>query len=374
MSDLQISLLVIGVVVVGAVYLFNRVQERKLRRTLEQAFATKHDDVLLDPVASPPAAGERIEPQLQPAEDPLDAAPGEEAQAESGEPGHAPAAAISSDVSAPAPALDPAIDFIAQIDADAPISDALLGELLNKTAACGKPVRGIGFNADAGQWEELAREAGNRYSRLCLALQLVNRNGPVNPAQLAAFCDAVKGCAGKVSAAVTLPDIQEALGLAGELDRFCAGVDIAIGINVVAPEARVFSATKIRVLAEAAGFKLEPGGVFHYCDGERQTLFTLDNHEPAPFIPEQMKSLTTSGITLLLDVPRVADGQKILDRMVETGKGFAQALGGRLVDDNRAELNEPGIVKIKRQLGAIYAKMEAHGIHAGSERALRLFS
>ncbi|HSN40365.1 MAG TPA: cell division protein ZipA C-terminal FtsZ-binding domain-containing protein [Burkholderiales bacterium] len=370
MSDLQISLLVIGAAVVGAVYLFNRVQERKLRRKLEQAFATAHDDVLLETVASPPAAGERIEPQLQPAEDPPGAA--EETRAESGEPGHAPAA--PSDAPVPAPAFDPAIEFIAQIDADAPISDALLGELLNKTAACGKPVRGIGFNADAGQWEDLAPEAGNRYGRLCLALQLVNRGGPVHPAQLAAFCDAVKGCAGKISAAVTLPDIQEALGVAAALDRFCAEVDIAIGINVVAPDAGVFSATKIRALAEAAGFKLEPGGIFHYRNDERQTLFTLDNHEPAPFIPEQMKSLTTSGITLLLDVPRVANGQKILDRMIETGKGFAHALGGRLVDDNRAELNEPGIVKIKRQLDAIYAEMEAHGIHAGSERALRLFS
>ena len=34
-------------------------------------------------------------------------------------------------------------------------------------------------------------------------------------------------------------------------------------------------------------------------------LFTLDNHEPMPFVPEQMKTLSTSGITFLLDVPRV---------------------------------------------------------------------
>jgi len=377
MSDLQISLLVIGVVVVGGVYLFNWVQERKLRRKLEQAFGPEHDDVLLEtapPVPSlSPAVDRRIEPQLEPAEKLRVAAPDDIPDAALPEPEQRPIAALP-DASTSAPGLDPAIDFIARIDADAPISDALLGELLRKIAVCGKPVRSVGFDTEAGQWEDLGRAGGGRYARLCLALQLVNRTGPVDPAQLAAFCDAIKSCAGKMSAAVTLPDTREALSLAGELDGFCAEVDVAIGINIVAPAAGAFSGTKIRALAEAAGFKLEPEGVFHYRNDERQTLFTLDNHEPAPFIPEQIKSLSTTGITLLLDVPRVADGQKALDRMFEIGRSFAQTLGGRLVDDNRVALNEPSIAKIRRQLDTIHATMEAHGTHAGSERALRLFS
>ena len=37
-------------------------------------------------------------------------------------------------------------------------------------------------------------------------------------------------------------------------------------------------------------------------------------HEPAPFLPEQIKQLTTDGITLLLDVPRVADGHVLVSR------------------------------------------------------------
>ncbi len=68
---------------------------------------------------------------------------------------------------------------------------------------------------------------------------------------------------------------------------FCAGVDVAIGVNVIAEEGNTFAGTRIRALAEAAGFKLEPDGVFHYRNERRQTLFTLDNHEPAPFLPEQ---------------------------------------------------------------------------------------
>jgi FtsZ-interacting cell division protein ZipA len=114
--------------------------------------------------------------------------------------------------------------------------------------------------------------------------------------------------------------------------------------------------------------------VFHYRDESRQTLFTLDNHEPAPFLPEQIKHLSTGGVTLLLDVPRVADGQAALELMLALGVQLAQELGGTLVDDNRVPLNDNAVRAIQQQLQSIHARMEARGLPAGSERALRLFS
>ena len=47
--------------------------------------------------------------------------------------------------------------------------------------------------------------------------------------------------------------------------------------------------------------------MFTFAGEDGSTLFTLDNHEPMPFVPEQIKTLSTDGVTLLLDVPRVAD-------------------------------------------------------------------
>lgn len=364
MSDLQISLLVIGAVVVVAVYLFNWVQARRLQRRLERTFGSEHEDVLLQPAPAAAGPGQRVEPLLQPQETPENAAPDEtEDAADMPE----PAAAL------PASCFDEKIFYIAHLDASARIPEDEMEALLASIAACGKPVCAAGFNAEIGAWEDLG-QIGVSYDRLCLALQLVNRGGPVSPEQLDAFCDAVSNCAETISATVTLGDAQEALARARELDNFCAEVDVAIGINIVAPAGVQFAGTRIRALAEAAGFKLEPGGVFHYRDDERRTLFTLDNHEPAPFIPEQIKSLSTGGITLLLDVPRVAGGLEVLDRMVEIAKNFAQALGGRLVDDNRVALNDTGIVKIRQQLGSIHDVMDKHDVGAGGERALRLFS
>ncbi len=363
MSDLQISLLVIGAVVVGAVFLFNWVQERRLQQRLERTFGSEHDDVLLNTTAPAADQVQRVEPLMSP-----------QAMAGGGGPAAVAATDPAPDLSAGQPVtacFDEMIYFIAYLDAQEPISDAVMGELLNDITACGKPVCAAGFDAETGAWEDLG-QIGTRYARLCLALQLVNRSGPVSASQLAAFCNAIGGCADKISASATLADTQGALARARDLDGFCAEVDVAIGINIVAPAGVQFAGTRIRAQAEAAGFKLE--GVFHYRDDDRRTLFTLDNHEPAPFIPEQIKTMATGGITLLLDVPRVADGPGVLDRMVEIARNLAQALGGRLVDDNHVALNDAGIAKIRHQLSSIHDVMEQHDVRAGSERALRLFS
>ena len=91
-------------------------------------------------------------------------------------------------------------------------------------------------------------------------------------------------------------------------------------------------------------------------------------------MPEQIKTLTTGGVTFLLDVPRVADALREFEGMLACARNFAATLGGTLVDDNRSPLADEAIEKIRRQLAGILAKMEAGQIAAGGARALRLFS
>ena len=68
MSDLQLSLLVIGVLVVCAVYLYNWLQERRYYRRMQQAFGSAHDDVLLKAGVESALADGRLEPQIVPPE------------------------------------------------------------------------------------------------------------------------------------------------------------------------------------------------------------------------------------------------------------------------------------------------------------------
>jgi len=372
MSDLQISLLAIGVLVVGAVYVYNWLQERGLRRRLREAFGRTHQDVLLRGGEDGASLEGRLEPQFQPAV-PARGTHAAEDDANPASPTGSPGSAA--EPGSPAgPGLDPALEYVAEIESSAAIAESVIAELTRKISSCGKPSRAAGYDAARGEWDDLARGAGGRYTQLRLALQLVNRAGPVNVAQLATFCDAVKICAEKIPARASCPDTQGALEAARELDAFCADVDVAVGVNVVSENGGAFSGTGIRGLAEAAGFKLEPDGIFHYRDEQRQTLFTLDNHEPAPFLPERVKGLSTHGITLLMDVPRVADGIRVFERMLEIATGLAAALGGKLVDDNRAALSDAGVSRIKEQLRSIHAAMKSRGIAPGSERARRLFS
>jgi hypothetical protein len=162
MSDLQWSLLVIGVVVIGGVYLYNWVQERGLQRRMQQAFGESHDDVLLKAGVESVLADGRLEPQLLPQE------PAREEAAR--------AAGAGAGV-VPGGEFDPALDFVAEIDAESPIADSVVSELMSRVASCGKPVHVAGFDPRSAAWEDVVRGRGGHYARLRLALQLVNRAG-----------------------------------------------------------------------------------------------------------------------------------------------------------------------------------------------------
>jgi FtsZ-interacting cell division protein ZipA len=103
---------------------------------------------------------------------------------------------------------------------------------------------------------------------------------------------------------------------------------------------------------------------------------TLSNLEAAPFAAEELKAFASHGLSFTLDVPRVADGPRVFDRMIALAKQFARSLGGTLVDDNRAPLAGSALIDVIHdkivELRAAHAPRV--GIDPGSPRALRLFS
>jgi FtsZ-interacting cell division protein ZipA len=126
-------------------------------------------------------------------------------------------------------------------------------------------------------------------------------------------------------------------------------------------------------LAEAAGLALDDrDSRFVRRDASGQVLYTLANLEPVPFRSDNIKSLTTSGITLELDVPRAPRGT--FEALRKLAASLAHALEASIVDDNRQPLGSKAFEQIHGQLQAIYQSMEARGIPAGSALALRLFS
>ncbi|ARO87242.1 cell division protein FtsZ [Nitrosospira lacus] len=395
MSELQISLIAIGFVVVLGVVLFNWMQQRRYRRGAEEAFARKHEDVLLKADTSV-AEDERVEPQLgkellrelqgEPEAEPqLMEIPQPDLSIISAGPDDSVTSAGSITLAGSAASHEipvghvdvmDTVDYIANIRAQTSIADAELAEVLQRKFDFSKPVRWLGQrNADTA-WEEITIEKIGKGGFIGLkgCLQLADRAGPVSEVSLSEFHDMVQNFATRVNAVADCPNVRQAYALALSLDQFCAEVDVMIGINIISRDNSVFTGAKIQVLAEASGFKLGTNGIFSYRDENNSLLFSLNNHESSPFLPDSVRTITTHGITFLLDVPRVANGEKIFDEMTHLAEIFSDALGGMMVDDNHTPLSDSGIGKIKQQLSAIQALMQARKIPAGSEIALRLFA
>jgi len=275
---------------------------------------------------------------------------------------------------APLCLLSPAIDYIAAIELSEPIAAYQIRDAQRVVLArLGKPLHWIGFNDASHTWEPLAEDGDGAYQHIRVGLQLVDRKGPLRDADLSVFHVAIQDLATELMGAVELPLREPALQVAAQLDEFCAGVDIQIGLNVVS-QGQVFAGTKLRSLAESAGLVLDAEGRFVRCDEEGRLLYALLNQEAPGFTAESIRTLTTHAITFLLDVPRVANGDRVLGQMVEQARRFAESLHGQLVDDNRRPVSESSIEPIRRQVVQYQLAMAHRQLPAGGPLAQRLFS
>jgi hypothetical protein len=382
MSELQIGLVVAGVLIVLAVYAFNRYQERQFRQRMESKFNEQPSaDALLGHASDPARPDARIEPHLGGAAYEPDAP---DAAAAAVVPGDAAAAAPSTSASPTAPpaaatmrstpAPTAGIDYSCHLDAAEPIPHATIAAFVKGAGAIGKPVELQGWSIRSNEWIDLPCAPEIPLVRIRAALQLADRSGPANRVQLSTMRDLVHQLAEATGVGCECPDIDAASHKAAELDRFCAQVDISIGCNLLPSGGAGLSGTKVRGLLESAGFTLEPTGRFALRSEDGILLMTAENIEADPLTAERLRATPIPGLMFTLDVPKVPANARAFDRMIELGRHLAQALDAVVVDDNRAALTEAGLKVIRQQLRTVHAAMEQHGIPAGSAVAARLFS
>lgn len=433
MTELQLGLIGLGATAVVGVFGYNKWQEYRHRKLAEAVFKPQHDDVLLgaapapaarvetaprsEPeirIEEPPAVDRRVEPVFNevPYSDPYPTEPGIDEEIEIAAPAsgpayeeepEAPAAPLFAAAPAqpappvmpavpPAPAvaeelppeveagpvpdelLDPRLEFIVALEMVEPVAvQQILRAQREVLHRIHKPVHWVGFNERSREWERLNAESPLKVRRLRIGLQLVNRMGPLSEGDLTIFVNAIHALADELMAVVDMPS-SRVLDQAAEIDRFCAAVDLEIGINLVS-RGSAFSGTKIRALAEAAGMVLGVDGLFTRYDDDGRAQFSLQNYESTQFSPDTVRSLTTHGLTFLLDVPKVDHGERVFAQMAELAKRFAETLQGALVDDNRQPLSDSQLEHIRREfIGKPQATMAGFGLAAGSAQALRLFS
>jgi FtsZ-interacting cell division protein ZipA len=371
-SELQLGLIGAGVVVVGAVWTYNLWQERKHKKLAEKVFKGAQQDVLLQgqedkdeavrvaPAAAPatPARnGERIEPVVEPVavrvEPVIESAPS------------APPAEWADDIA----------DCAVRIEFPNGVSAPALWSVQAAWAeGLLKPLSWVGYEAAGRKWKRLGPHDAGSYGLVVAALQLADRQGAASAQDIAAFLDGVQRLAQQFGGDATLPDAEEVLAHAQALDGFCASVDVQLAVNVVETSGGSFVGTKLRGLAEASGMALEEDGRYHARADDGTELFAFGNLGAELFTAESIKSMALLGISFVLDVPRVAEGPAVFERMVTAAKQMALALGGTLVDGQRHMLTDPMIDGIRGKIAEIQRQMAANQIPAGSARALRLFN
>lgn len=431
-TSLQIILAIVGVVFVAAVIAYNLWQERKYRQEASRLFSTKREDILLGESVSTenhdsyvvpsraeyddaagwrldqaepsapmgaPAAEPTAQAQITPlGERPVESPKGLDIQVEGPlreledeglvVPTHAETVPVTPPKPpAPAPAvtaataeaagfhaesgLDEAVEYVARVRFAQPAVTSYVS-LIEGLRRIGKPIRAMGKRPGEG-WEPLSGHPSHALEGLEIGIQLADRNGAITSAQIERYCKLLYDFAAAEGGAVSCPDKHAALQQARDLDLFCMEVDVLIGLTVASRDGRPLRGEDIHRLATEAGLVLERDGAYYLLDEDGRALFSLANQEETPFRAGG-EGLTTSGVTLLFDVPRVRDGLAVFDRMTGLGLHMAEVMRAQLVDDNGRVVTRDNLQKDRNRLADYYARMAQRGIEAGGDRALRLFA
>ena len=403
MTDFQMSLIAAGGVFVVGVITYNKWQEYKARKTVERAFASDHDDVLMrsgsvgvdrqEPVLDVGMPGaEAMEPSFGA---PSNAAPdlaggggnsGGSVAGAAGTVAAASAASVTADPLAPAAPLpgvvppgvtagpppaevaeslvDPLIDCMIPLALEgAARGDKILPSLLKLRRVGNKPIHFIGL-AVSGDWEPIVH--GGVYTELQAGVQMATRTTALNELEYSELVTRLRAVADEIGAEPAVPDMIEVMSEARTLHKFVAGHDAQLGVNLKSNGPAWPMSTLIGAL-EKAGFDVRPDGRFAMPDGHGGVLFTLSTNV-------NMGAETTDRLTLLLDVPCVAPGRDGFGVMVRCAKDLVGRLDATVVDDFDQPLLDASLEEIAGQVKEFYAEMEASDIPAGSTRALRLFS
>jgi hypothetical protein len=351
MTDLQISLLAIGGTILVGVMSYNKWQEYKTRKTVERAFSSTHDDVLMKKDAPAPhvASNEaaRIEPGFTSAS--ADVVAGESPELELD-----PAVVSSQFIeTAPNPDLpvDPLVDCIIPLELGAPVrGEKILANSQELRHVGNKPVHFIGFNEN-GRWEVIGH--GAVYTAVQAGVQLATRQSALNEIEYSELITRLSQMAEELDAELDIPDMATVMLSARELHQFIGECYAQLSVNVQA-RSEPWNVVTLLAALRRQGFDVRPDG-----------RLVMNVNQAAE---------TTGLMTLLLEVPCVPPSRDGFGAMVACARMLATRLDGSVVDDGGQPLSDEALAEIAAQVASFYEHMEASDVPAGSARALRLFA
>ena len=368
MSELQMALVGLGVLLVLVVWGYNFWQERKLHQRANSLLPKAAPDVLM---AGREASSERSEPSV------YADAPDELIEPSFAPPTPSPKVEQESPVSPlPAEWADGAADCLLRIEFVDPVPVASLWvERSTMAAGIDKPMQWLGLDEKSGRWRALLPQDSGSVIQLAIALQLTDRRGPIGEVTLSAFLGGAHQLAQRFAGLVELPELGPLLQRANELDAFCAGVDLQLSVQVMPRSGSLndMLGAKLMPLISNAGLR-EEGERYVLVDGDGVERFAMICVSAASTPVTHVETAALASALFMLDVPRVANGATVFDQMMALANQCADALGGQVADAHKNALPAAKLTAIRGRIAEVQTQMAARGMPAGSMRALRLFS
>jgi hypothetical protein len=357
MDNLHIVLLLVGAVLLVALFAYNKWQERQALKRLNASMREGVGDALLGE-APARRASSRIEPRLD-AGDAADTA-GSTASPESAE---------SLDLAAPpgAPHVDgwredPLLDFVLELRCSHAFDGvaALEARAQLDRLALPLPTHLAVWDPKAQHWT--APDRFGFYSEVLASVQMATRRQVLSEIEASRFVSAVQQIALAIDADFDAPEMGRLVAQAADLDALCARFDVQITLTLEAQGGPMDGAV-VAAAAEDAGFVAALPGQWLKRDDQGRLLSTLT-----------ATSLLADRLALTLDVPLAPGDRGSLAALFTAAHQLAARLNARIVDDNGRPVDAGAQGTIGAELEKLYEEMRAAGIEPGGPRAQRLYA
>ena len=226
-------------------------------------------------------------------------------------------------------------------------------------------------NEDA--WQSTEGLSGSAsFDHILLAIQLVNRQGPVSQAHIQTFRMLSEKTKNDLDGGLIWLSHSNIEEDAKELNQFCALVDHMMTLTLIPKNNGIFDNEKLIETLKIDGFKVNKDGYHVFKGRDKHSLFrvTALNQQPLSFNLDPY----IQGILFQMDLPLTISCKDSFDTMLESITNFQKELECMLVDSNKKELNINHIERIRYQVEKIENQMVAKNIPPGSSCARRLFS
>lgn len=380
MTDLHWALLTIAGVLLLAIWIYSKWQERRALARLDAAMRQGVGDPLLGtrPLPSPAASSRRIEPRLDGAGGVgNDAATASQETAPEAERTAVEVADQSADEGAEvadersepsAYALpdgwseDPLLDFVIELRCAHAIDGVAALEAKGQLERLQLPLPThlAVWDAKTQQWT--GPDRFGFYSELLIAVQMAHRNGVLGEIDAARFVAATQQIALGIDADFDAPDVPRLVAQAAELDRVCARFDVQVTLTLESGETP-WTADVIQAAAGPVGFTAVGSGRWEMREASGELALSMT-----------AGALPANRLAIFIDVPLVRPEGSPLARQFAIADQLATRLNARVVDDNGKPVQREAHFAIAAQLAGMYEQMQAAGIAAGSERARRLYA